>query len=180
MLWFLIFSLGPCTTLPTIVEEHNSYKTEYWSPWNTLVNSDTWDDHGNWFGKNGQAAYFVVDLGCKTSISTLILRNSPNGSTKDRWLVFSWNHENCEWLGLWNLSSASKDYSVSVSESANGPWQEIQSGTFDNPFNAGVPNNLEEDETFDIDPAVMAQYVKYHCTSWYGGHSCAFSYIGVA
>ena len=74
------------------------------------------------------------------------------------------------------FSSGTKDYIVSVSESENGPWQKIKTGTLKDPRTLGsLPQNTE---TFPVDP-VDAGYVKFECTSYYE-KSCALQFIGVS
>ena len=75
-------------------------------------------------------------------------------------------------------SSGTKGYTVSVSEQANGPWTEVKSGTFTDPRQHGGPNNHPQtSETFLFTP-VVAQYVKFSCTSYFGA-GCVLQYIGV-
>ena len=65
-----------------------------------------------------------------------------------------------------------------VSETLDGPWTLIKSGIFDDPRGHAGPNNYGKYERFDLDNAVIARYVNYSCTSYYG-HGCALQYIGV-
>ena len=57
-----------------------------------LTNTDKSNYHANWVGRNNQTAYFVYNVGCKTSLNKLELRNSCNGVSKDRlgFLVLYW------------------------------------------------------------------------------------------
>ena len=74
------------------------------------------------------------------------------------------------------FSSGTKDFTVSVSVSQNGPWQDIKTGTLDDPrIEEGIP---QDTETFQVQ-AVVARYVKFDCTSYYG-LSCGLQYIGVS
>ena len=57
------------------------------------------------------------------------------------------------------------------------PWVEIKSGTFVDPREHEGPYNPQELESFQIDP-VMAQFIKFSCTSYYG-EGCALQYINV-
>ena len=75
------------------------------------------------------------------------------------------------------FSSGTKHFIVSVSESGNGPWEEIKSGTFVDPRQHEGSYNPQDSETFEIDP-VMARYVKFSCTRYYG-NGCALQYIEV-
>ena len=83
-------------------------------------------------------------------------------------------------ITIWNIILISffyrgtKSYIVSVSESENGPWKEIKSGTLVDPRPRSDPQDLE---TFQIHP-VLAHYVKFSCTSYYGEY-CALGYIEV-
>ena len=57
------------------------------------------------------------------------------------------------------------------------PWVEIKSGTFVDPREHEGPFNPQELESFQIDP-VMAQLIKFSCTSYFGEGS-ALQYINV-
>ena len=74
------------------------------------------------------------------------------------------------------FSRGTRDVSVSVSVSENGPWQEINTGTLDDPRVVdGIP---QDTETFQVQ-AVVTRYVKFLCISYYG-LGCGLQYIGVS
>ena len=87
---FTFSLLGPCDSDPRIVQD-TSPDLDRFSAINTLANVDIYDDHNtylknraNWLGRDNQAAHFVIDLGCEASLSTLVLRNSGDGTSKSR------------------------------------------------------------------------------------------------
>ena len=76
-------------------------------------------------------------------------------------------------------SRGTNGYIVSVSEQATGPWTTIRSGTFtEDPRQHPGQYNPQTSETFYF-PPVLAQYVKFTCTSYYG-LGCALQYVGVS
>ena len=86
-------------------------------------------------------------------------------------------HELSQILRIHFHFSGTKNFVISVSDSENGPWEEIKSGTFVDPRQHGGPYNPQDLETFQIDP-ITAQYVKFSCTSYYGS-GCVLQYIEV-
>ena len=76
-----------------------------------------------------------------------------------------------------DTSSGTKDFTVSVSQSENGPWTEIKWGTFTDPRSTGEVFSPQELKTFQIDQ-VTARYVKFTCVTYYG-LGCVLQYIGV-
>ena len=89
-----------------------------------------------------------------------------------------------------------RDYTVYVSEKANGPWTTIKNGTFnyrkncyEKPGTKGQCNAnktiINTDycvacklETFKVDNPVWARFVKFSCETFLGKH-CTLEYIGV-
>ena len=68
---------------------------------------------------------------------------------------------------------------MSVSEQVNGPWTTIRSGTFtEDPRQHAGQYNPQTSETFYFEP-IVAQYVKFICTSYYGA-GCVLQYIGLS
>ena len=71
-----------CKMEPTIVSDplryNNNFKAEH-----ALSNTDK-NGQANWLSKDSSTGYFVYDLGCKTSISTLALRRGNNWPYRDR------------------------------------------------------------------------------------------------
>ena len=68
---------------------------------------------------------------------------------------------------------------MSVSEQANGPWTTIRNGTFTkDPRQHAGQYNPQTSETFYFEP-IVAQYVKFTCTSYYGA-GCVLQYIGLS
>ena len=72
----------------------------------------------------------------------------------------------------------SKDFDVSMGESAVGPWTTIASGTFPDPRPAGKKGDVVEKTVIRIKEEFIGRYVRYKCTSWYG-EACALQYIEV-
>ena len=95
---------------------------------------------------------------------------------------------------LWRKLSFrwTKKYIVSVSERANGPWTQINSGNFHpNPrisprdiYRKRYMNTLGRHDvrwnlkTFKLENSVWARYVKFECLT-FSKKGCALEYIGV-
>ena len=75
-------------------------------------------------------------------------------------------------------SRGTKGYTVSTSEQAHGPWTTVKSGTFTDPRQHGGQYNPQISRTQIFSP-VVAKYVKFTCTSYYGS-GCVLQYIGVS
>ena len=100
--------------------------------------------------KTGENAYFILDLGCVTTITNLTVRNTHRAQYDDR---------------------GTKQLSVLTLESAHGTWVKIFTKTLPDPRNT-------IDAKFNFQVSGQGRYVKVRVDSHYG-HSGGLQFFGV-
>lgn len=97
-----------------------------------------------WLAEDGSRAEFVLDLGCEKIVALVELVNTRSG-----------HHEN----------RGTKQFSVSLSQNSEAPWEEVLQATLEDPRDQQTdPLPLQ---TFSF-PEVSARFVKFNLSSWYG------------
>ena len=126
---------------PSIVDE-KIYSSQFTADKVFEDSEDIWGVN-YWLTGNGKVrdeAYFVMDRGCPTEISSLTVRNTHNDNYNDRGM---------------------KQMSVFTSTSASGPWNNIHTATLPDPRNA-KPSLI----TYQV--SGQGRFVKVQVDSFYG------------
>ena len=68
---------------PSVVSDSTNFDINRFSATRALTNMDKSDKYANWVARLETPAYFVYDVGCRTLLTKLDLRNSCNGYQKN-------------------------------------------------------------------------------------------------
>ena len=138
-------------------------REEYHPPYNghdfsvsQLLTNSPWELHGEnyWLAPNGQqSAEFVLDLGCSKQVNMVELVNTKNAGNRNR---------------------GTKEFKVFVSESSEGPWEQVVHQTLEDSRNQPLPLPLQ---TFPF-PDLKARFVKFNQISFHGDGG-GLQYFGI-
>jgi len=96
-----------------------------------------------WLAEDRSSAEFVLDLGCEKTVNTVELVNTKSGHYENR---------------------GTKQFSVSISQSSEAPWEEVLQASLADPRDQTDPLPLQ---TFSF-PMMTARFVQFNLSSWYG------------
>merc|ERR1712119_234316 len=96
-----------------------------------------------WLAEDRSSAEFVLDLGCEKRVNTVELVNTKSGHYENR---------------------GTKQFSVSISQSSEAPWEEVLQASLADPRDQTDPLPLQ---TFSF-PMMTARFVQFNLSSWYG------------
>ena len=172
-------SATDCTISPAVVSEKSTYNATY-PAGSALI--DYGDDvllsikpliYSFWLGEYEKPASFVIDLGCRTTVTEVHLRN---GGISWQWLVlpsFSNDRSNyfcCKPTPL--FFRGSKNFAVEIGDTAQGPWTKIAEGQLSNPDKDPPLKKIS------LEKPATGRFVQYRCINGYDGY-CGLQYIGL-